>query len=62
MSGCSPRVSRVCARAFALFAHGLRGGRSWSVRPGHRAFPTIRDVLGALALFVIVFGVASFGG
>ena len=62
MSGGSTRFSRVCARAFALFAHGLRGGRSGSVRPGHRVFPIIGDVLGVLALLVIVFGVASFGG
>lgn len=62
MNGRSTEVSGVCARAFALFARGLRGGWSGSARPGRRAFLIISDVLGVLALFVIAFGVASFGG
>ncbi|SEK33025.1 hypothetical protein SAMN05443999_101225 [Roseovarius azorensis] len=49
-------------RACLYGARVLRRDRSRSACPGRGAFVVIGDVLGALALFAMLFVVASFGG
>jgi len=52
-----PRV-----RACLYGARVLRRDRSRSACPGRGVFLIICDVLAVAALFVLLFGVASFGG
>jgi len=50
------------ARACLYGARVLRRDRAQSACSGRGAFLFICDVLGGLALFVMLFGVAIFGG
>jgi hypothetical protein len=50
------------ARACLYGARVLRRDRSRSACPGRGVFSFTCDVLGVAALFVLLFGVASFGG
>ncbi|HAW49195.1 MAG TPA: hypothetical protein DCX34_18510 [Roseovarius sp.] len=55
-------LSNTRVRACLYGARVLRRDRSRSACPGRGAFSVIGDVLGGLALFVLLFGLASFGG
>lgn len=52
--------TRVRGRLYG--ARALRRDRVRPHGPGRGVFLIIGDVLGAAALFVLLFGVASFGG
>ena len=60
----SPFNTRLNTRVRACLdgARVLRRDRPRSACPGRGVFVVIGDVLGALALFVMLFGIASFGG
>lgn len=49
-------------RACLYGARVLRRDRSRSACPGRGVFSVIGDVLGGVALFVTLFGLASLGG
>ena len=53
---------RLRARACLYGARFLRPGRAQSACSGRGVFSVIGDVVGALALFAVLFAVASFGG
>jgi len=55
-------VSKIRARAGLCAARYLRPGCAQSACSGRGAFSVIGDVVGVLALFVLLFGVACFGG
>ena len=50
------------ARACLCAARALRRDRSRSACPGRGVFSAIGDVLGGLALFALLFGLAILGG
>ena len=50
------------ARGFCAATMPLVNGEVDVPCPGRGVFVVIGDVLGALALFVMLFGIASFGG
>ena len=54
-------LSKPRVRACLYGARVLRRDRSRSACPGRGAFSILGDVLGAAALFVLLFGVASLG-
>ena len=50
------------ARSLLHGARALRRDRARPQGPGRGVFSIIGDVLGGVALFVVLFGVASLGG
>ena len=53
---------RLRARAGLCAAWSLRPGCAQSACSGRGVFSVIGDVVGAVALFAMLFGVACFGG
>ena len=53
---------RLRARAGLCAARFLRPGCTQSACSGRGVFSVIGDVVGAVALFVLLFAAASFGG